>query len=155
MRLRIERDPAFWTAIASHPACAGALLGVDPEMVGKLAGAPGVLPLAAKHGGFMFVRLDPLGFVAELHTLFTPEGWGREVHDAAAQAMGAVWLAGYALITACEAQANPLSQPPRSFGFRPAGPFKTGKLGAFRPWAVSLEDWKLSPAGKRRARSMN
>ena len=153
--IRIERDPAFWTAIASHPACAGALMGMPPETAGRLAQASDVLPLAAEHGGFLFVRLDALGFVCELHTLFTPEGWGREVHAAAREAIGAVWLTGFALVTTLEAEGNAASRPPRSFGFRQLGDWKTGALGTYRPWGVSLEDWKQSPAGKRRARGLN
>ena len=81
--IRIERNPVFWEKVAAHPACAPALMGATPEAVGYMAGLPIVLPLAAEHGGFFFTRLDALGLVMELHTLFTRKAGVGEVLTAA------------------------------------------------------------------------
>jgi hypothetical protein len=74
--IRIERDPLFWTTVAAHPSVAPMLQGADPALIGALAARREFLPIAAEHGGFLLQRRDDLGFAWELHTLFTPEGWG-------------------------------------------------------------------------------
>ena len=149
--IRIERDPAFWTAVATHPALGEGLLGLDPAEVGGIVRRPHVLPLAAEHGGFIFARLDPMGFVCELHTLFTPEGWGREALAAGIAAINAVWLVGFQLITTFEVRDNPRSRPPRSFGFTLAGDWRDGPYGALRLWSLGREAWTQSPGMRRRA----
>ena len=158
--IRIERDPEFWTAVAGHPALTGMLHGADPAAIGALAGREGVLPLAADHGGFLFIRQDALGFVCELHTLFTPEGWGREVLTAGIEALGAVWLLGFAAIVTLEMRENPRSQPPRSFGFVQAGDWRsaiTGPdlTGEARMWILTKCAWEASPAARRRAKCLH
>ena len=154
MSLRIERDPAFWTNVARHPAVRGALLGLAPERIGALAGRADMLPLAAEHGGFLFARADAMGFVAELHTLFTPEGWGREVMLAGVEAVNALWLAGYQLLTTFEMKDNPRSRPPRTFGFARAGDWRATPIGEARLWVLTRAAWIDSPAAKRRARCL-
>jgi len=148
--IRVERDPAFWTAVAGHPALAGMIGGVNPAVIGALAVTDRVLPLAATHGGFLFIRQDHLGMVCELHTLFTPEGWGREAWAAGIEALGAVWLLGYQLITTLEMRANDRSQPPRSFGFQRAGDWRVTPHGEARTWILTRDGWNASPAAKRR-----
>jgi hypothetical protein len=150
--IRIERDAGFWRAVASHPAVEPALLGIDPAGVGRIVGRSGVLPLAALHGGFIFVRLDPLGFTAELHTLFTPEGWGREVHDAGIEALNCLWLAGYSSLTTYEARANRRSRPPASFGFVACGDWRATPFGELKQWMLTAGAWRASPAAARRRR---
>jgi hypothetical protein len=144
--IRIERDPAFWIAVASHPAVKPALLGLSPEKVGALARRAEMLPLAGEHGGFLFSRLDTLGFVCELHTLFTPEGWGREAFVAGAYALGVVWALGFQIIVTFEARANAKSRPPKTFGFRQAGDWRATPIGDLRMWALTQSAWNSSPA---------
>lgn len=144
--IRVERDPAFWTAVAAHPAVAPMLRGGSPDLIGALAARAGVLPLAAEHGGFLFVRADALGFTCELHTLFTPEGWGREALTAGIEALGAVWACGFCLITTFEARDNPRSRPPKTFGFARAGDWRETPFGELRPWALTRVAWDASPA---------
>ncbi len=144
--IRIERDPAFWTTVASHPAVAPALLGLPPEKIGALAGRPEMLPIASEHGGFLFARLDALGFVCELHTLFTPRGWGREALIAGVRAIGVVWALGYQTVVTFEARANRRSRPPKTFGFRQAGDWRTTPVGELRLWTLSQANWDASPA---------
>jgi hypothetical protein len=150
VRIRVERDPAFWTAVAGHPAVIGMMNGADPRIIGTLALSDRVLPLAATHGGFLFIRQDPLGMVCELHTLFTPEGWGREAWAAGIKALGAVWLLNFQLITTLEMRANWRSQPPRSFGFQRAGDWRATPHGEARMWILTKAGWDASPAAKRR-----
>jgi hypothetical protein len=148
--IRVERDPAFWEAVAAHPAVAATLGHVQPGQVGAMATASHVLPLASEHGGFMFIRLDGLGFVCELHTLFTPEGWGREALLAAVEAVGAIWLLDYQAIVTCEMAGNERSRPPASFGFKQAGDWRETPLGTLRLWVLTRAAWSQSAAAKRR-----
>ena len=147
--IRIERDPAWWTAIAAHPAVAGALLGLAPEAVGALAARPDLLPLAADHGGFFFGRSDATGFSCELHTLFTPEGWGREVLLAALEAFSMVFSLGFSLVTTFEVEGNAKSRPPLTFGFAIAGDWRETPVGPLRLWILTREAWTASPARRR------
>ena len=150
--IRIERNPGFWSAVASHPAVAGAIMGVAPEVIGELATRDTMLPLAAKHGGYLFGRADAFGFVAELHTLFTPEGWGREAVIAGIEALNAVFLLGYHLVTTFEAENNPRSRPPVTAGFVQAGEWRATPVGSLRLWVLTRAAWQASPAAKRRRR---
>ena len=150
--IRLERDPAFWATIASHPALAHVLGALTPTVIGQLASRADVLPLAADHGGFFFVRLDSIGLVAELHTLFTPAGWGREALQAGIEAINAVWICGFQLITTMEIAANPRSRPPRSFGFIAAGDdWRPTPIGPAKLWTLSRAGWAASPGMRRRA----
>jgi hypothetical protein len=152
--IRIERDPRFWTAVAAHPAVSGAVLGLAPERIGELAARPDMLPLAATHGGFLFARMDAMGFVAELHTLFTPEGWGREAMTAGVMALNALWLTGYQVLTTFEVEANRMSRPPITFGFQRAGDWRETPVGRLRMWILTRAGWEASPASTRRRRCL-
>jgi len=149
--LRIERDPAFWTAVAAHPAVREGLRGVAAEAIGRLALDERIIPLAAVHGGFLIQRLDALGFVGELHTLFTPEGWGREAHDAGMRMVDAVFACGLRVIVTFETE-HKQSRPPRTSGFVPAGAWRDSPVGQLRQWVLSEAAWKTSPAYERRER---
>lgn len=148
--IRLERDAAFWTDVAAHPALAQALGSLNPAMVGQIAARPDALPLAADHGGYIFLRSDALGFVAELHTLFTPEGWGREALMAGIEAITAVWICGFQVINTLEVEGNRRSQPPRSFGFAAAGDWRETAFGRLKLWTLSRAAWEASPAMRRR-----
>jgi hypothetical protein len=151
--IRIERDPAFWSAIAGHPEVSRRLGGIDPAMVARLASAPGFVPLASTHGGFLFQRRDELGFAFELHTLFTPEGWGREVFTAGTEALILMFGSPCQLITTLELKRNDKSRPPRTFGFEPAGEFSETPFGEARLWVLTRTAWQASPAAQRKAKT--
>ena len=148
--IRVERDSAFWEGIASHPSLAGVLMGMSPQGVGAVAERPDVLPLAAEHGGFFFAKADVLGMVAELHTIFEPRGWGREVLLAGIEAINLIWLCGYQLVVTHEVEANPKSRPPKTFGFNQAGDWRETPYGNMRLWTLSKAAWEQSPAAQRR-----
>jgi hypothetical protein len=82
--IREERDAQFWIDVLSHPALEHARAGHDPATIATVL--PRAWPLAAKHGGFLFFPADSFGRAYELHTLFKPEGWGREAFEAARDA---------------------------------------------------------------------
>lgn len=151
--MRIDRDPAFWREVAGHPEVAPHVsLGRELD-IGSVVTHPLVTPLRAEHGGFLFIRLDPLGRAVELHTLFTPEGWGREVHGAAKAAFDHVFGAGAEMVLTNEVEDNRRSQPPRSFRFAPCGDFGPTPYGPrFRTWFLTRDAWEGSPA-RRRAHS--
>ena len=151
--IRIERDPAFWRAVASHPAVAPALVGLSPELAGEIARRPEVIPLAAEHGGFLVVRRDALGFVGEIHSLFMPQGWGREAIEAGWQALNGLWLAGFQTLVTFEAEGNPRSRPWRAFGFQTCGPWRETSAGTLRQWVLTREAFAASPGAHRRRKS--
>jgi hypothetical protein len=146
--IRLERDSAFWFEIASHPAVRGAVMGLDPQAVAEAALRPTLLPLASDNGGFLFGQMDAMGVVRELHTLYRPAGWGREVAGAAKQAFAWVFQTAQVVVT-YEMQANEKSRPPRSFGFTPAGEWQMTAAGALRAWVLTRAAWELSPAHRR------
>jgi hypothetical protein len=149
--LRVLRDAGFWTAVASHPTVRGVMRGLDPALVGRLALDERFMPLAAEHGGFLIQRLDQMGFVGELHTLFTPEGWGREAHDAGMRMFDAVFACGYRVLVTFETD-DKKSRPPRTAGYAPAGDWRESPAGRLRQWVLSEAAWKSSPAFERRER---
>ena len=150
--IRLERNPQFWSAIASHPAVAPTLMGLPPGRLGALAKRDDMLPLASEHGGFLFGRLDTLGFTCELHTLFTPEGWGREALTSGVQALGVVWALGYQMVVTYESEQNPKSRPPRTFRFTQNGEWRSTILGRLRLWSLTRTAWDSSPARRLECR---
>ncbi len=150
MTLRVERDPAWWTAVATHPVVMPMIGGVfTVDQIAALVSQPKILPLASEHGGFWFVAIDSFMRVRELHSLFTPEGWGREVHRAAKEAFEQVFTEGCDLVVTHQIRDNSRSAPPKSFGFRPLGEFAPSMLGDVKTWQLTHEAWLDSP-GRRR-----
>lgn len=146
--IREERDPAFWFEIASHPAIAGALMGLDSLAVAQTALRPSILPLASENGGFFFGRMDGLGMACELHSLYRPAGWGREAASAGKEALQ--WVFGaYQVVITFETLANPRSRPPLSFGFVRAGDWRKTVIGQLRLWVLTKLAWETSPAHRR------
>lgn len=147
------RDPEFWISVAEHPEVAPhVLFGHSGLMVGDVVQHERVLPFRSEHGGYLFVMLDGLGRIYELHSLFTPEAWGtRETLRTAKRAFTSVFEKA-ALIVTYEVLGNCRSRPPRTFGFASAGAFvETPELGGLmcRTWFLTSEAWKASVVGRR------
>lgn len=149
--IREERDPAFWERVATHPEVAPHItFGGAVDRLGEIIPLDHVTPLASEHGGFLFVKLDGVGRVHELHTVYTPEGWGREVLGAAKSAFERMFSAGAQLITTYEVAGWWRSRPPKSFGFRPCGAFAPAPdMPDLRTWILTRDDWSASPAHRR------
>lgn len=144
--ITIDDDPDFWFAVAHHPEVWPHIsLGRDLD-VKAIVTNPRTVAFRAEHGGFLFIQLDGLGRVLELHTMFTPEGWGREVLLAAKEAFTAVFAWGAQVITTYEVKGNRRSQPPRTFRFEPAGGFAPAYDTTFRTWILTRAAWEGSPA---------
>lgn len=152
--IRENRDGEFWSSIYEHPAVKPHVgLGCDID-IRSIVTQSNVIPLSSEHGGFLFVHLDGLGRVYELHTMFTPEGWGREVLGAAKEAFNEIFSRGAQLITTFEVEGNKRSQPPLSFRFQPAGGFEFSPTinVTLRTWFLPRNSWENSPAFKRMSR---
>ncbi len=146
--VREERNPQFWRAVASHPDVEPhVLFGVPAHVLDDLISDPEVWPLAAEHGGFLLL---PKGDgVLELHTMFTPEGWGREVAAAFKSTLGLIFPATQELRTQ-EVEGWWRSAPPRSYGWKPTGDFAPSALNVrLRPWVLTPEAWASSPVFRR------
>lgn len=150
--VREQRDPAFWQGVAEHAQVAPhVFLGKGPVDLAPIVTAPHVLPLASEHGGFLFVQLDQIGRIRELHTLYTPEGWGREVLKASKAAFDLVFQSGCQVVTTYEVEGWWRSRPPKSFGFQRAGDFRAvPSIGAaLSTWVLTVAAWEASPAHRR------
>jgi hypothetical protein len=149
--IREDRDPAFWAGVASHPQVEPQVtFGQDLDFA-EIVSNPWVLPLRAEHGGFLFVRLDGCGRVYELHTLFTPEGWGREVLLALKEAVDVVFNRGAQVIVTYDIEGHWRSRPPKTFRFEPCGDFAEAPNfpHRLRTWSLSSAAWNASPARRR------
>lgn len=150
--IREERDPGFWQRVAEHPEVAPhVFLGHGPIDLAGIVAHPSIMPLASEHGGFIFCRLDSLGRVWELHTLYTPEGWGREVLGALKAATERMFQAGAQAITTFSVEGWWRSRPPKSFGYVEAGDYAAvPHLGAaLSTWVLTKRAWDASPARRR------
>ena len=144
-----DRNPAFWRSVADHPAVQASGTMGGPGVIEALVASDLVTPLRSENGGYLFVRLDALGRPQELHALYVPQGWGREVHSALKSALSRMFERGAFVITVSEVATNWRSRPPRSFGFRPAGPFAHTHGFDLRTWTLSRDAWEASPAARR------
>ena len=154
MDVHEQRDPAFWRAVAAHPEVGPwALRGHSPSVIDAVIAHPGVLPLASEHGGLIFTSRDAFGKVFELHSLFLPEAWGREVSVTAKVALERVFAAGADLVFTQENLASWRTRPPKSFGFKPMGESFLSDGGEFRTWGLLAADWRQSPARIRLMRT--
>jgi len=144
--VELSRDVAFWTKVAEHPEVGPHVSWGQEIDIGALVEHPRVLPLRAEHGGFLFVQLDGLGRVYELHSLFTPEGWGREVSRTLKAALEEVFGQGAQVVTTYQVSDNWRSQPPKSFRFEPAGDFAPALGKELRTWILTRAAWEGSPA---------
>ena len=144
-----QRDPEFWRDVAADPAVSPSMFGIDPEALDAVISHPNVLPLASENGGMLFTSRCGFAKVWELHTLYKPQGWGREVLFAAKQAFARLFGEGAEIVFTHEQTSNWRTRPPKSFGFRPQGePFES-MFGMARLWILTKAAWADSPAQKR------
>lgn len=144
-----DRDASFWQGVADHPAVKPHIgLGHDLDMAAAVA-SPLVTPLRSQNGGFLFLRKSETE--QELHTLYRPEGWGKEVLQALKEAVSEMFARGAALISTQEVEGNWRSKPPKTFRFEPAGDFvpAEGFPINVRTWVLRREAWEASPARQR------
>lgn len=147
--MALERDPKFWTEVAEHPAVAPhVLFGHSGLLMAEVVQNPRVLPFRSEHGGYLFVKLDGLEKVFELHSLFTPEGWGREAYETAAYAFATIFITAHMVVT-YEVEDNPKSRPPKTFGFVPVSDFSDVEFGRVRTWILTQQAWNASPVRRR------
>lgn len=149
--IREDRDPEFWQAVVDHPSVKPHVaLGRELDM-GAAVANPQVTALRSENGGFLFLRLDGSGRVQELHTMYRPEGWGREVLGALKEAVTEMFARGAQLITTYEVEGYYRSRPPKTFRFEPCGDFAPvpGFSINTRTWALRREAWEASPARGR------
>jgi hypothetical protein len=144
--IRLERSPDFWRELVDHPAVSHVKMG-QAFAIEDIIGLDSVTPLATDHGGFLFIRLDGLSRVFELHTMFRPEGRGRDLTTAAKDAFSRMFNNGAMIITTYEVEG--WAAPPLSFGWRSVGGFEPTDYGSMRTWVLTLEAWKGSPAFRR------
>lgn len=142
-----DRDAVFWSRIAEHPMVKPHVgLGRDFN-IAMLVAHPLVTPLRSENGGFLFCRLDAPGRVYDLHTLYHPAGWGKEVYSAAKLAFEEMFSRGAQVIVTNEVAGNKRSQPPKTFRFAPCGDFAPSPYGPdFRTWILTRAAWDSSPA---------
>jgi len=145
IRAAVREDLAFWIDVASHPDVRHVLDGIDPEHI-ETALRPPNIALRFEHGGFIFAKTDSFGRVYELHTLFKPEGWGKEVFFAARQAFDQMFEFCDLIIT--HETRHPQSKPPKTFRFVPLGDFEMTDHGEARLWMLTRDAWNTSPARK-------
>lgn len=150
--IREDRDPEFWSSVYEHPEVKSRSgFGQEIDMAAVVAN-PAVIPLRSERGGFLFVRLEGLGRIFELHTMFLPDAWGsREILTSAKEAFTEIFGRGAQVVTTYEVAGNPRSQPPRTFRFAPAGDFQFAPiLGAsLRTWVLTRAAWDAAPARLR------
>lgn len=108
-----------------------------------------VLPLASEHGGSIFRNVDGVGIVWELHTLFLPDGWGREVVWFARQALEHLFSKGAQVIFTFEEGGLWRSAPPRSHGWKGAADYAPTVFGDLKSWVLTRNAWENSPVGMK------
>lgn len=145
----IEGGVEWWDAVATHPEVAPHIfMGLEPFSLAPLLTPPNVA-LRSENGGCIFVIRDPLGLTAEMHTMFRPEGWGREVATAGRRFM-AEMFGRVSLILTHEQEGNWRSRPPRSHGWVAAGEFmEVGLPRRLRLWVLTRDAWMKSSVGRK------
>jgi hypothetical protein len=146
--IREERDPVFWQDVADHPQVRHVNHGHDVDMA-AIVEQPTVVPLASQNGGFLFFQRDWLGGAYELHTMFRPEGWRREAHDAGVAALVEMFGARQAAVIFTYATDDRKSRPPKTFGFEQAAEPRFSAIGEVTPYILTAAKWFASPAWRR------
>lgn len=140
----VDRNPQFWVKIASHAGVAHVLDGMEAATIADIALQDDVIPYRGINGGYFLKKSDSFGRVYELHTIFTPEGWGKEAFYVA-RSMFDQAFAFCDLILTHETEHHQ-SRPPKTFRFKQMGDFNYTPHGRVRLWSLSKADWESSPA---------
>lgn len=145
-----NRDVEFWEDVANHPAVSPhVFMGLDPVSLAPLILMDRCVPLASENGGLIFAPLDPHGMIYELHTLYRPEGWGREVAGFAKHCFDQMFLAA-SLIVTHEQEGSKHTRPPLSYGWKSCGEYCYTELPKrLRLWSLTREDFYASPVGRK------
>jgi hypothetical protein len=146
----ICRDVEFWDDVARHHQVSPSVfMGLAQVSTAPLVRDERNLPLASQNGGLIFVASDSLGFSMELHTLYRPEGWGREVTEHARECFREV-MKTVSLVTTFEQEGEKQTRPPLSYGWRSAGDFMAvGLPKRLKLWILTREAWVASPVGRK------
>lgn len=148
----LDRDEEFWGGLAE--ACSDIPHAVSASEVGSYVQSERVLPFRSSKVGFLFVNLDGLGRIYDLHAISEPSRQRNEAFGLLAWSLQRLFGSGVQMITVQEVEVNRASRPPRSFGFRPAGPFSMGPLGVMRTWFLVQDMWTASPVYRRMFRCL-
>jgi len=146
----ICRDVTWWDHIASHPEVSPHIfMDRDPTSLGVLIDNPANLPLRSEHGGVILIAMDAFGLVREMHTLYSPEGWGREVAMNGKLFMREAFLTTQVLFTH-EQEGNWRSKPPRSHGWKECSEYCYVDLPKrLKLWMLTREAFFASPVGRK------
>lgn len=146
----ICRDVEFWDEVATHPEVAPhVFMGLEPCSTAPLVQMVGAIPFASENGGLIFAPMDAHGMIYELHTLYKPEGWGREVAMFAKQCFDKVFSTA-SLVVTHEQEGSPHTRPPLSYGWKSCGEYcYTDLPKKLRLWSLTREDFYASPVGRK------
>ena len=146
----ICRDAEFWDGVANHPEVAPHIfMGMEPTSLAPILDNPDNLPMRSEHGGLIFTAAGSFGMVRELHTLYTPEGWGREVAMNAKHFMREAFKDCQIIVTQ-EQEGNWRSVPPKSHGWKSVGEYcYVGMPVRLKLWMLTKEAFDASPVGRK------
>lgn len=144
------RDAKWWDSIATHPEVSPhVFMGFEPVSLSGLVEAENNLPLRSENGGVILVGLDAFGLVREMHTMYSPEGWGREVASNGKLFMQEAFKTTQVLFTH-EQEGNWKSRPPRSHGWKQASDYREVNLPKrLKLWMLTRDDFYSSPVGRK------
>ena len=146
----INRDAEFWDRIAFDPL-------VSPRVfmgLGEMSLAPLVeneknLPFSSENGGVILVSLDHFGLVREMHALYQPQGWGREVAKAVPYFMKEAFNTTSVIFTH-EQEGEWRTSPPKSHGWKVVSDFCYVEMPKrLRLWMLTKEAFYASPVGRK------
>lgn len=146
----VNRDVSFWDSIAFHPEVAPFVFLDHPRSsLSVLIEDEKNVPFSSDHGGVLFVKTDHLGSVYEMHTMFTPEGWGREVALTGAASLHNIFKTALMVFT-YEQEGHWRSCPPKGHRWKSSGDFVDHGLSKrLKLWYLTRDDWLSSPVGKK------
>lgn len=146
----INRNVEFWDSVAFHPKVAPfVFMDCEKQSLAPLIENESNDPFSSENGGVLFVKTDHLGSIYEMHTLFTSEGWGREVAVTGAKALHHIFSKALLVFT-YEQEGYWKSRPPKSHRWKSSGEFvDQGLSKRLKLWYLTRDDWLSSPVGKK------
>ena len=146
----INRSADFWDSVAFDPDVAPFVFMDAPrQSLSVLVGDESNEPFASDNGGVLFVKTDHLGSIYEMHTMFRPEGWGREVAITGAKALHHIFSKALLVFT-YEQEGHWQSRPPKSHRWKSSGEFiDQGLSKRLKLWYLTRDDFLSSPVGKK------